>query len=720
LCTEGAYFYSGATKKVIKVKIGKLITCVDRPERTSMFQIGDHNGKYSTNFGYAAYVDGKCKVNNLPACDVCRRIRLKQLLELSVNNDEDVVHRSCGSNSCSNWNVVDNFFSFPAPLCYPTKYDKSEGAAVPPFGREVIGAERPNDNATTIPTSGTHSVPSDLFVPNDLLGSVAAATKKRSRTTVVRSQQRLPTVHLTLDWLKDIIKFAIHNITTHQPSKKEDELGPYYDYLATCGLNKKLIEKVYKYARENSMIDPIPYTWSDNNALQKCHYAAMHMLFLGHTKSNFEMTSTWLKNNGLQTSFGKQVNKYFEFIQQLRVPRYFNAHLLTPSSWGTGTWVSENYVFWARTQKFWFLLPSIQLSKQMQNPEKKMGYLRELHMILRFSAAAQASMSCIMSSQRYVPQMDLIVKTYMDAMVEVDRLIHKASDLKAKPNFVKSNSLGILSVSESHEYFGPAILHWEGGYSGERKIQEVKPLLSIKRSNANWQQITLRRLYQLDSLTKLLESIPIDDVGDDNEDNQAKSRETEGVLKVYSSYTSLHDAVSASHPLSAVLDRENKVWVACRPRGGASRSSVELHEITFDDHAGVNASNICWISPIHLCTTNHPIIFPNMQEVSLYSVDFLLLLPALSNNGNDYINIYYCVGSKWTERTSNGLFEKCTITEQLFVDWIAPATSIDDEVIMVTEVAEPATSIDDEVLMVTEVTDNPTTATLHPNHFVEE
>lgn len=83
------------------------------------------------------------------------------------------------------------------------------------------------------------------------------------------------------------------------------------------------------------------------------------------------MTATWLTNNGLQTSFGKQVNKYFDYILQLRVPRYFNAHMLTPSTWGTGTWVSENYVFWARTQKFWFLLPSIQHSKQMLNPEKK-------------------------------------------------------------------------------------------------------------------------------------------------------------------------------------------------------------------------------------------------------------------------------------------------------------------------------------------------------------
>ena len=39
------------------------------------------------------------------------------------------------------------------------------------------------------------------------------------------------------------------------------------------------------------------------------------------------------------------------------------------------------------------------------------------------------------------------------------------------------------------------MLNWEGGWHGERKIQEVKPLFHIKRSNVDWQTITLRRLY---------------------------------------------------------------------------------------------------------------------------------------------------------------------------------------------------------------------------------
>ena len=44
----------------------------------------------------------------------------------------------------------------------------------------------------------------------------------------------------------------------------------------------------------------------------------------------------------------------------------------------------------------------------------------------------------------------------------------KSSQMKL-PNFVKSNSLGILAAAQSHIFHGPAMLHWEDGWHGERK-----------------------------------------------------------------------------------------------------------------------------------------------------------------------------------------------------------------------------------------------------------
>ena len=48
LSNEGKMFNHGGLKHIIKVKMGKLLLCVDRLERTSILQVGDHNGMYST------------------------------------------------------------------------------------------------------------------------------------------------------------------------------------------------------------------------------------------------------------------------------------------------------------------------------------------------------------------------------------------------------------------------------------------------------------------------------------------------------------------------------------------------------------------------------------------------------------------------------------------------------------------------------------------------
>ena len=77
--------------------------------------------------------------------------------------------------------------------------------------------------------------------------------------------------------------------------------------------------------------------------------------------------------------------------------------------------------------------------------------------------------------------------------------------MKHNYNFCKSNSLGILAVAEAHHYLGPAMLHWEGGWAGERKIQQAKPLLSIKRATADWRRIVLENLWRENTLSGLIE-----------------------------------------------------------------------------------------------------------------------------------------------------------------------------------------------------------------------
>jgi hypothetical protein len=337
--------------------------------------------------------------------------------------------------------------------------------------------------------------------------------------------QQLCTIKLTTDFLKEAVIFAHHNAKTVMPGRKAGTKywtkGNVIAYLRSCGVTTKLIELIIESAKGCDDLPPIPYTWRDRNALSKCHYAAMHMLFLGHVKSNFDMISLWLASYHIQATFGKQANKYLDMIKKLRLNRYFGAHTLSTTKWGTGIWVSENYVFWSRTQKFWFLLPAILYNKHNETTQ----YVNELKIVHRFVVASHVSLSLLMSKQKRIENLDLIVKLYMDTMVDMDILIQKrniniddyttlvdttrnAGNRKKDPNFVKPNSLGILVAAESHHVHGPAVLHWEGGYAGEQKIQDVKPLLSIKRDNVSWEKITLRRLYQLETIDKILDKIP--------------------------------------------------------------------------------------------------------------------------------------------------------------------------------------------------------------------
>ena len=61
LSNDGKMFYHGGLKLIIKVKMGKLLLFVDRPERTSILKLGDHNGTFSTFWGHSCKVDGYCK-----------------------------------------------------------------------------------------------------------------------------------------------------------------------------------------------------------------------------------------------------------------------------------------------------------------------------------------------------------------------------------------------------------------------------------------------------------------------------------------------------------------------------------------------------------------------------------------------------------------------------------------------------------------------------------
>jgi len=227
---------------------------------------------------------------------------------------------------------------------------------------------------------------------------------------------------------------------------------------------------------------------------------------------------------------------------------------------------------------------------------------------------------------------------------------------------MKSNSLGILGAGKAHGFFGPARVHWEGGYAGERKIGNAKQWMGIKRSNADWQTIAMTGMYQLDSLQMLWEKC--------QGHSKKGSRELEGTLKIYGTVLQAQEAITNRMHLSGVLDKDNNVWIACRPNDGVAgnRSAILLIGIEYDDLGGALLGDMCWFAPILEKNTFKR--FNSREELQSFTSQYVLLLPMLNDKGDEYTNLYYTIGNKWTERVAHGGFEMSELPPKAFREWL--------------------------------------------------
>ena len=198
------------------------------------------------------------------------------------------------------------------------------------------------------------------------------------------------------------------------------------------------------------------------------------MLFLGHVKSNISMIRSLLKHHKLESEFSNQCNDVLYKVSKLHLRR-FNAQQFSADN-GTGTWVSENYLFFSRSVKYFYSIPAL---RNMAKPKCQVAK----KCIQKLSNSCAAVLSRLMSEERSIPNLNHYVKLYMDCMVEMDCLLScqnnplsplnqneenksiltdddesEHSDasqtslnnlFSKKANYVKSNSLGILGTVAS-------------------------------------------------------------------------------------------------------------------------------------------------------------------------------------------------------------------------------------------------------------------------------
>ena len=719
----GMKFYHGGLNRIINVKAGVLTTCVDRPERTKLFGIGDHNGTYSTCWGVSTVVDVSGGMNSLSSCNRCRIRNVKAYTILTpavsnqhvststsykktkLNTDEDPFSyippnknivlddesdsdhyiaddvndefnnfnnksasneagtdtpsytisnkpkgNTCTDNNCASWNILDPHMSFPVPKTFPMKADNLYTGSIP-SGRDV----------------------------------------NRIR---VSGETWLVTVNLTLPWLENAAKYAFHHVVRNGEKKMQYHWNKqeFFTYCRTCGFTNALSTSIESAAKSGSQC-PVPTRWKRERALEKCHYAAMHMLFLGHVKSNMELFSKWLTINDLLARFGKQVNPMLINVRDLRMRR-FHALPLSTSSWGTGPWVSENYVFWQRTWKYFFGYPIILDNNKFDKPSLRI----QLNVVKRFVASSHACISAIMTpSSEGSDRMRKLIPIYLDTMVEMDNMIRSSvqekkmrqlekeqgksksaksakvdkGKQKLTATYAKSNSLGLLAVADAHDYFGSAAMNWEGGEEGERKIQQVKPLMGIRRKNAAWQKLALQKIYTSDSINWLIKRLP------ETKRNESSMRQS----SLYRVYKDKNDAMRAVTGGGAISMYESKggIYILYRPIGeeNSTRSSYGFMKISLDDAKGEYKFG-CWFSALGCCKTEKNTMVADVADLPGLITKNILALPMMGNDpsstnqekGCITTSKFYLISDDWDERVSGGHFIKSHITDSLFNSWI--------------------------------------------------
>ena len=80
----------------------------------------------------------------------------------------------CENNNCSSWSVLDPAFTFSAPSDYPVVCDQRTGAPLAPTGREITGQKG--------------------------------------------NEMKLKAIYLTIEWLKQAVVFAHHNMRENPPN----------------------------------------------------------------------------------------------------------------------------------------------------------------------------------------------------------------------------------------------------------------------------------------------------------------------------------------------------------------------------------------------------------------------------------------------------------------------------------------------------------------------
>ena len=224
----------------------------------------------------------------------------------------------------------------------------------------------------------------------------------------------------------------------------------------------------------------------------------------------------------------------------------------------------------------------------------------------------------------YIEKVNASTNIVLNRKYEFDRDMFESDIPKL---FNKSNFVSLLNFPRNIKMFGPPWLYWEGGYCGEKVIQQLKSL--INGLIPNWETSVLQRYYREKSLHLILDDISFKTIKED-----VKSNFLKGTLhKNYKRYKTDSNAISKfndNEPLSVLyVDGEEFVVML---------SADEYLQLSYDKNVSVcrDVSGLPyfkWIIDHHVIQISR--IIKVMKEC--------ILLPHVANRG-----FYHVMASDWS------------------------------------------------------------------------
>lgn len=240
-----------------------------------------------------------------------------------------------------------------------------------------------------------------------------------------------------------------------------------YAWARVCGLSRGLSLNLFQHAlrhrkeKTKSFVDVftadlVPPLWLDADvSLSKFLSAPMHLLFLGMQQTTFDMLEEWMSFRNFKDPFVRHASKFSDMIGKLGL-QYMMALKYGVTSLTRGSWVSENYVAISKCQ----LLMHIGLLLNQKLPDA------EVKIVLRVVDSCFCCIAVLMQRSRteqLVQRGEVIIRLYLSAIDELDRLLHACRQEKKRKEASKEDGNGKRQRSINGEIDNPLSENAEAG-----------------------------------------------------------------------------------------------------------------------------------------------------------------------------------------------------------------------------------------------------------------